>query len=165
VRRAIGISVHTGWGACVVVSGSLQRPEIVENRLVELSDDPERFCFHRAAEMDPALAQAWLTDTRAKMLDRARAELAPLLQHVVVGAIVAKLGDVHDLDRAMASHMRIHSAEGFFYRDVFREACGIACRIIPPTSLEIAAAGKLHVKPWGRDQKLAALAAWQALSR
>jgi hypothetical protein len=165
VQRAIGISVHTGWGACIVVSGSLQRPEIAENRLVELSDDAERFCFHRAAEMDPALAQAWLTNTRAKMLDRARAELAPMLQQVVVGAIVAKAGDILDFDRAMANHMRIHSAEGFFYRDVFREACGIPCRIIPPTSLDIAAAGKLHVKPWGRDQKLAALAAWQALSR
>jgi hypothetical protein len=165
VRRAIGISVHTGWGACVVVSGSLQRPELVENRLIELSDDAERFCFHRAAEMDPALAPAWLTNTRAKMLARARTELAPMLQHVLVGAIVAKEGDAPDLDRAMASHMRIHAAEGFFYRDVFRDACGIPCRIIPPTSLDIAAAGKLHVKPWGRDQKLAALAAWQALER
>jgi hypothetical protein len=164
VQHAIGICVHTGWGACVVVSGSLQRPQIVQNRRVELSDDAERFCFHRAAEMDPALAPRWLTDTRAKMLARARTELAPLLQDVSVAAIVARPGEAPDLDTALKSHMRIHSAEGCFYRDVFYEACGIPCRIVSPSSLAIAAAGKLPAKPWGRDQKLAALAAWQALS-
>jgi len=61
--------------------------------------------------------------------------------------------------------MRIHSAEGFFYRDVFRDACPVSCRIVPAASLNIAAVGKLAAKPWGRDQKLAALAAWHALSQ
>jgi hypothetical protein len=60
--------------------------------------------------------------------------------------------------------MRIHSAEGFFYRDVFRDACPVPCRIVPAASLNITAVGKLAAKPWGRDQKLAALAAWQVMS-
>jgi hypothetical protein len=113
--------------------------------------------------MDAASAAHWLTATRARFLARARAQLKPLLQHVAVGAIVAKDGDAPELERALASHMRIHAAEGLFYRDVFREACLIPCRIIAPTSLKVDAVGRLAGKPWGRDQKLAALAAWQAL--
>lgn len=165
MQRAIGISVHTGWGACVVVAGSLRKPEIVGNKLIELLDDGERFCFHRAAGLKPALVQEWLAYVRAKALARARSELSSLLmRHVRVGAIVAKDGVLPDLDAILATHMRIHSAEGFFYRDVFREACEVPCRIIPPASLDISAVGKLAAQPWGRDQKLAALAAWQAMS-
>ena len=161
---AIGISVHTGWGACVVVGGSLRAPEVIGNKVVELLDDAERFCYHRAAEMKAAVAPQWLARVRAKALDRARSELAPLLgQGVRVGAIVAKDGALPDLHTTLATHMRIHSAEGLFYRDVFREACRISCRIIPPASLDITAVGKLATRPWGRDQKLAALAAWQVM--
>ena len=164
MQCAIGISVHTGWGACVVVAGSLPKPEIVGNKVIELLDDSERFCYHRAAAMKPVLVQKWLTHIRAKALARARSELLPLMQSVGVGAIVAKDGILPDLEAALATHMRIHSAEGFFYRDVFREACQIPCRIIPPASLNITVVGKLTARPWGRDQKLAALAAWRAMT-
>lgn len=163
MKWAIGISVHTGWGACVVVGGSLRKPEIVGNKVIELLDDPERFCFHRAAEMEPALIEEWLGRVRARALAKARSELAPVLHDVSVGAIVAKDGALPDLDSILATHMRIHSAEGLFYRDVFRDACQVPCRIIPPASLNITAVGKLATKPWGRDQKLAALAAWQVM--
>ena len=164
MQRAIGISVHTGWGACVVVGGSPRKPEIVGNRVIELLGDEERFCYHRAATMEPALVQEWLGRMRAKALLQARKELSLLLdQQVRIGAIVAKEGILPDPDTAFSTHLRIHSAEGFFYRDVFRDACQIPCRLIQPDSLDIATIGKLAVKPWGRDQKLAALAAWQVM--
>jgi hypothetical protein len=51
--------------------------------------DSERFCYHRAAAMKPALVKKWLTHIRAKALARARSELLPLMQRVGVGAIVA----------------------------------------------------------------------------
>jgi hypothetical protein len=162
---AIGITVHTGWGACVVVGGSVREPEIVGNRVVELLEGVERFCYHRAAEMERASVEEWLARVRRTALARARSELAPLLApQVRVGAIVARDGPLPDRDTALATHMRIHRAEGLFYRDVFRDACQIPCRIIPPSSLDITAVGKLDTKPWSRDQKLAALAAWQAMS-
>jgi hypothetical protein len=84
----------------------------------------------------------------------------PLMQREGVGAIVAKVGILPDLEAALATHMRIHSAEGFFYR----EACQIPCRIIPPASLNITVVGKLTARPCGRDQKLAALAAWRVMT-
>ncbi|MGH8289948.1 MAG: hypothetical protein ACREV7_13150 [Steroidobacteraceae bacterium] len=165
MQRAIGISVHTGWGACVVVGGSPRKPEIICNKVIELLGDGERFCYHRAATMKPALVQEWLGHVRVKALAQARSELSHLLdQQVRVGAIVAKEGILPDLHTVLSTHLRIHSAEGFFYRDIFRDACQLPCRVIPPDSLDIAAMGKLPAKPWGRDQKLAALAAWQVIS-
>ncbi len=164
MERAIGITVHTGWAACVVVAGSLRRPEVVANKVIELLEDPERFCYHRASEMKAASVREWLSRVRAKALAQARSELAPLIsQQVRVGAIVAKDGTLPDPETALATHMRIHLAEGLFYRDVFREACQIPCHIVPPASLDVAAVGKLAIKPWGKDQKLAALAAWQSM--
>lgn len=166
MQRAIGITVHTGWGACVIVGGSLRNPEIVDNKVIELLGDMERFCYHRAAEMKPELVREWLTRIRAKALARARSELSPLLaEDIRVAAVVAKEGTLPGLEKIPATHARIHSAEGFFYRDVFREACQVPCRVIPPASLDISAVGRLATKPWGRDQKLAALAAWQMMSR
>lgn len=165
MERAIGITVHTGWGACVVVAGSLREPQVVDTRIVELLDGPERFCYHRAAEMKATGVAEWLLEVRAKALAKARTELASLMSGSVgLGAIVAKDGALPDPDTALATHMRIHSAEGLFYRDVFRDACRIPCRIVPPASLDLTLVGKLAVKPWGRDQKLAALAAWQTMS-
>ena len=163
---AIGITVHTGWGACVVVSGSPREPRIIGNRVVKLLDGADRFCYHRAAEMKGASVAEWLARTRARAMDQARIELASLLTPAVrVGAIVARDGVLADPDTALATHMRIHLAEGLFYRDVFRDACQIPCRIMPPSSLDMTAAGRVDTKPWGRDQKLAALAAWRALSQ
>jgi len=162
---AIGVTVHTGWGACVVVSGSLRNPQIIGNTVIELLDGAERFCYHRAAEMKAASVPEWLTRVRARALAQARSELAPLLTPTVrVGAIVAKDGVLPDPETALATHMRIHLAEGLFYRDVFRDACQIPCRITPPASLDMTEVGKIDTKPWSRDQKLAALAAWQAMS-
>ena len=166
VECAIGITVHTGWGACVVVGGSLRKPEIIGNTVIELLDGTERFCYHRAAEMKAASVPEWLGRVRARALAQARSALAPLLTSAVrAGAIVAKDGVLPDLETALATHMRIHLAEGLFYRDVFREACRIPCRTTPPASLDVTTVGKMDTKPWSRDQKLAALAAWQAMSR
>ncbi|HEV2268854.1 MAG TPA: hypothetical protein VGR92_05295 [Steroidobacteraceae bacterium] len=163
---AIGITVHTGWGACVVVAGSLREPRITSNKVIELLEGAERFCYHRAAEMKAGSVREWLAQVRAKALARARSELASLLdERVAVGAIVARDGNLPDPETALATHMRIHMAEGLFYRDVFRDAFRIPCRITPAASLDITAVGKVATKPWGRDQKLAALAAWQAMSR
>lgn len=36
--RAIGITIHTGWAACVVVGGSLRKPEVA-NKVIELLED------------------------------------------------------------------------------------------------------------------------------
>ena len=165
MQRAMGISIHTGWGACVVVGGSLAKPQIVTNEVIEILGDSERFCFHMAAEMTRAAAEQWIARARRKAIENARRALAPLLaKDVSVCALVAQDGDAQDLDKVLASHPRIHTAEGYFYRDVLRDACPIPVRVVPPSSLDPSKVGKLAAAPWGRDQKLAALAAWTVMS-
>lgn len=156
--------MHTGWGACVVVRGSLSQPEIVANAVIELLGDSERFCFHAAAEMKLKSAEKWIERLRERALVNARQGLAPLIAEVTVCALVAKEGRPGDLAAVLASHPRVHKAEGYFYRDVFHEACTVPVRIVPPSSLDLSKVGKLRHRPGGRDQKLAALAAWSALA-
>ena len=164
MARAPGVSIHTGWGACVVVAGSPAKPEVIASALVEVLGDDERFCFHMAADMRHSEAEAWLAKARSKALANAKQALAPLLAHAVDrAAIVAKPGDAGPLEQVLESHPRLHTAEGYFYRDVFREACGVPAELVPPASLDISGIGKLASPPWGRDQKLAALAGWTDL--
>ncbi len=125
--------------------------------------DDERFCFHRAAEL-PAMERApWIAGLRRKAIATARRALASYLVDVSRCALVARPGDVGELETVLESHMRIHSAEGCFYRDVLSEACTVPVVLVPPASLDVSAVGKLAGPPWGKDQKLAALAAWSLL--
>jgi hypothetical protein len=164
VKQAIGIVTHTGWAACVVVGGSPRKPEIVANQVVEVLGDAERFCYHMAAEMERAAAASWIAAARKKALANARRALAPLVgREVGACAIVAKDRDPGDLDQILAAHPRIHTAEGCFYRDVFRDACAVPVHLVPPASLDPSKVGKLAPPPWGKDQRLAALAAWSVL--
>ena len=164
MQRAMGISVHTGWGACVVVSGSPANPEILANEVIAILGDSERFCFHMAAEMEPDAAKKWLAGLRTKALGNARRALGPHLARVNVCAIVARTGDAGELCDVLVSHPRIHTAEGCFYRDVLCAAAGdIPTKIVPPASLDISGIGRLAPPPWGRDQKLAALAGWTVI--
>lgn len=164
MRHAMGISVHTGWGACVVVGGSLGKPEIVASEVIEILGDAERFCFHMAAKMDRTAAAKWIARAREKALANAKSALAPLVaRDVAACAVVAKPTEAGSLDDILASHPRIHTAEGCFYRDVLREACPVPVQLVPPASLDATKVGKLAGPPWGRDQKLAALAAWAVM--
>src|SRR5579859_127838 len=164
MERALGISLHTGWGACVIVGGSLRRPQIFANEAIEILGDSERFCFHLAADMEYASAEKWIARIREKATANARRALSPpLTQMVSVCAIVAQEGSAGDLREVLKSHPRLHSAEGFFYRDVLRDACTVPTRIMPSRSLDPSKVPKCAPAPWGRDQKLAALAGWSAM--
>jgi hypothetical protein len=164
MRYALGVSPHTGWAACVVVGGSLASPEIVENELIEILGDSERFCFHMAETMQRDDAAKWIASVRRKAVANAKRALAPLItKGACVCAIVAKAGEAGKLDDVLSSHPRIHTAEGCFYRDVIREACSVPVRLVAPSSLDASKVGKLAQPPWGKDQKLAALAAWSAI--
>jgi hypothetical protein len=164
MRSALGLSVHTGWGVAVVVAGTLECPHILTQARITVLPEPDRFCYHRAAAMPRAAAESWLAERKRVAIEHARSALVPLLsQDVVVAAIVATEGPPGPLERMLASHPRWHAAETLFYRDVFRAALSIDVRLVTPRSLDPSRVGKLAPAPWGRDQKLAALAAWMAL--
>lgn len=164
LTQALGISPHTGWAACVVVGGTPDEPVIVANEIIRYAEDAERFCYHAAAEMERAAAEKWLVETRRAAVRRARAELAPLCARAQVCAIAAKDKSPGSLDHILAAHPRIHTAEGCFHRDVLKEACTIPVELVPPGSLDPGSLGKITAPPWGREQKIAALAAWHVLA-
>lgn len=76
-----------------------------------------------------------------------RGECSPLMAKVSVCAIVAKEGRSGNLAAVLVSHPHIHAAEGYFYRDVFREACPVPVDIVPPSSLDVSKVGKLATPP------------------
>lgn len=164
VTQVLGISPHTGWAACVVVSGTPIEPTIVANQVVRYAEDAERFCYHVAAEMERAAAEQWLEEVRRAAVRRARKQLEPLCARAELCAIAANDRDPGSLDHIFAAHPRIHTAEGCFHRDVLKEACALPVELVPPKSLDPASLGKIASPPWGRTQKLAALAAWRVLA-
>jgi hypothetical protein len=165
MNYAMGISPHTGWAVCVIVGGSLRKPQIIARDRIEMVGDSERFCFHLAADMQFEASVKWIAQLKKRAVMNARQALAHLLaQHVSVCALIAKEGVIGDLRQVLASHPRIHTAEGFFYRDVLLEACRIPTRIISAKALDPSQVGNCATAPWGRDQKMAALAAWSAIN-
>src|SRR5882672_7633623 len=124
-------------------------------------------CSARSASaFTPAGQRAWWSSVRCQAIANAKQAFAGLVgKDVNACAIVAKEGDAGDLDRIFASHPRIHTAEGCFYRDVLREACPVPASVIAPATLDPSRLGKLAPPPWGRDQKLATLAALKVMRR
>src|SRR4051794_23060353 len=138
MTRALGISVHTGWAACVIAGGTLAHPIIEARERIELLGQNERFVFHCAAEMKRAAVEKWIEETRKTALANARAALRRLITNDVVAcAIVAKTGKPGNLDAILASHPRLHMAEGFLYRDVLAEASTVPVRIVSPSGLDL----------------------------
>jgi hypothetical protein len=173
MRLALGLSVHTGWAACVLAGGGLREPHIASREKVHLLEDPDRFVFHRAAEMKRADAERAIARAEKDARRRAAAVFRRLAdgREVRLCAIAAKAGPMPDLDAVLASHPRIHTAEGIFYRDVLVAAAsenGLAPHVVPPSKLDpnapaLVAAGRVVGRPWNRDWKIAALAAWHVL--
>jgi hypothetical protein len=192
-RAGLGFCVHTGWAACVVASGSARAPRIWAREEVELLGDPARFVFHRAAKLELGAAASEVSEAARTVTARAREAIARIALAVrrdggeIVGcAIAAKRGAMPgSLAEIVAAHPRIHTAEGCFYRDALvaaAEALGLAVAVIAPKDLAaraalgakvsaeaiaplLVAAGKAAGRPWAKDQKDAALAAWAILEQ
>jgi hypothetical protein len=188
---AIGLSVHTGWAACCVVSGDVRAPEILARELIEMLGDQDRFVFHVAAKLKPADAERGVTRVREDAVRAATSALDLLIgrmrgqgRPIARCAIVARQGAMPALEEVVKAHPRIHTAEGVFFRDVLRDAAEshrLATQVFPPKELDALAAkamtipsaqlaklldraGKGLGPPWGKDQRMASLAAWTALS-
>ncbi len=167
---ALGLRVRTGWAVAVVAATS--PPALVAREQLELLGDGERFVYHKAAELSPDHAAAWL----ARAEGEARARAAPVLQRLAAAhdvnlcAVVAKAGARLPLAQVVAAHPRIHTAEGALYRDVLADAAraaGLRVAVVPPDTLDTKDArlkdlGKRAGPPWTLDWKLATLGAWTA---
>src|SRR3989442_4320208 len=195
VKTSLGFRVRSGWAAAVVLAGPSSAPSVLHVRRIELSDPgfPEsRQPFHALddsqgdLEPDPNRIQK-----RAEVVrDAATRSIGQLMAHCrAIGwnprraGIVA--GSLTDPSVIHSPHIRAHAMEGQLFRTTLEEALRaldvqpsvFAAKTVFKTASDLIHSGVPILKrtladlghgvagPWRADEKLAALAAWVAVSQ
>jgi hypothetical protein len=184
MRVAFGFRGHSGWAALVAVAGTIDAPHILERRRIIIADPQipgSKQPYHAAAGLPfpkgEALVRKAIESSRALALEVLSARIKELRSrgHEVAGCAVL-LGSAKPLpalEKILASHPLLHTAEGQMFRDVLMWAA-LECRLpaigVPEKNLDAASLqrigtlGKLIGPPWTQDQKYATMAALIALA-
>ena len=194
-RAAIGIRAHSGWAAAVIVAGGPGAVKVLDRRKIVVIDPNVKGAsqpYHFAKNEPLPAAERYLARCVAVSEGLALGALREILvdaeRHnamIVSCAILLAAGrQLPALERILASHALIHTAEGEFFRQCFRSAgerlklrvTGIREKDLEHsarTSLgdkasslkrEIAELGRKLGPPWTADQKNACLAGLLALT-
>jgi hypothetical protein len=193
-RAAIGVRMHSGWGALVAVSNNDGIVEILVRRRVVVTIADARGGnqpYHFAKTLELSEAEKFLLDSLAASRRLALAAVRDLIgelsgQYIVVGAAVllASGRALPPLAKILAAHPLIHAAEGEFFREAISKACesldlpvtGIRERNLDEyvqsafgeasTGMQqlVSTLGHSLGPPWTTDQKMAALAALVVLA-
>lgn len=133
-RAAIGVRMHSGWGALVAVSNSAGTVEVIERRriAVTIPGTPGAIQpYHFAGNLDLPAAEKFLGNCLAASERLALAAVRDVVdelrgrQYRVVGSAVllASGRPLPPLSKILASHALTHAAEGEFFRAAFSKAC------------------------------------------
>jgi len=133
-RAAIGVRMHSGWGALVAVANSAGTVEVIDRRRVAITASGTRGAiqpYHFAKNLDLAEAEKFLGNCFAASERLAAAAVRELVEELrglhyrVVGSAVllASGRPLPPLAKILASHALIHAAEGEFFREALRKAC------------------------------------------
>jgi hypothetical protein len=189
-QSAVGFRVHSGWAAAVTLTGPQTSPVVEDRRRIELADGTpgSKQPYHAAEPLRLAEAEALLERCRKSTWNLARQGLDEIRSAHSIGAcgmLLAGGRPLPELDRILASHALIHTAEGEFFRQAIIEVSrelGLPVRAVKerelldtcaaelklsPTELQqrLADWGRAMGPPWRQDEKYAALVAWLALPR
>jgi hypothetical protein len=137
-RAAIGVRMHSGWGALVAVSNSAGpleiKVEVIDRRRIAVvapgtlgAKQP----YHFAENLELPEAENFLGNCFAASKRLALAAVRDVVdelrarQYRVVGSavVLASGRPLPPLAKILASHALIHAAEGEFFRDAFSKAC------------------------------------------
>ncbi len=134
---AIGVRVHSGWGALVGVAGARGAEEIIERTRVEIVDakipgvsQPYHFAERLCASKSLREAQAHIDQCAAASGSLALTAILQVMKRAedrgfhLIGAVVllSSARPLPEFAKVLASHALIHTAEGEFFRTAFREA-------------------------------------------
>ncbi|HKC13938.1 MAG TPA: hypothetical protein VKI41_18075 [Vicinamibacteria bacterium] len=133
IPAALGLRVHSGWAALIVVGGSARAPEISARRRIEMADPQllgSQQPYHAAEGLELAKAGALLKrfrETAERMAVRGLgdviAEARERGQRMVGCGILESSGRVgSSLATTLASHALIHTADGNHFRDALKGA-------------------------------------------
>jgi len=186
---AIGFRMHSGWGSLVAVSND-GIPRFVARRHIVVADaniPGSKQPYHYAENLELSEAEKYLARCSTASRQLASAAIREMLSQLdtneyrVEGAaiVMASGRALPSLEKILASHALVHTAEGEFFRRIVREACrdsGLTVTPLREGELEerakkafgkkapevvqrISSLGRHLGPPWTRDEKLAALAA------
>ena len=190
---AIGMKSHIGWTAVVALAGPATSAEVVAKKRIDMATTfDEGAVYHKSQELPLARAEALVRSSEEKFERIARDALVELVaelrgagcEPVASGLVSGDGKTLPPLATIVKSHALVHAAEGELYRRVLlraSEACRIPAIPIRAKGIEARAAGALGIaqagiparlaalgkasgRPWTRDQKESALAAWIALA-
>jgi hypothetical protein len=193
-QAAIGLRVHSGWTAMVAVAldgGSpwvlwRGRPHLVETFTFEF-----RQPYHTAEKIPFDEARCVIARARDEATRLARNAIATVESRAAdIGCdlntcslLLASGRPLPALERILASHALIHTADGELFREALiaaTKSSGLEMFTIKESEVVASASRELEMKPdtimrritrlgaelgppWTQDEKLAALAAWLAL--
>jgi len=193
-QAAIGLRVHSGWTALVAVSLEKGAPVVLARErihLVETFTYEFRQPYHTAEKMLRGQAGDFIErvrDEARKLAHRAIHGLQGDLQKQGIavkscGLLLASGRPLPVLEKILASHALIHTADGELFREVLIHAsarCGLrdfrikekellerAGQVFRATPKElirhVTEPGRSFGAPWSQDEKFATLVAWLAL--
>jgi hypothetical protein len=133
-QAAIGVRMHSGWGALVGVCGNACEPDVIDRRLIVVIDPGNpgsKQPYHYAANLRLSDAQRYLVECAAASARLALAAIRDVIgelhdRHCQIAGcalLMAANRQLPTLSGILASHALIHTAEGEFFRKAIREAC------------------------------------------
>jgi hypothetical protein len=133
-RCAIGVRMHSGWGAVVVVSGTAGALQVVDRRRIDVTaagGSRANQPYHFAENLNFPEAENFLQNYFGASAGLALAALRQLVdelgvQHYRVAGAAVLLASgrrLPSLAGILVSHALIHTAEGEFFREAFWKAC------------------------------------------
>ncbi|HET8925650.1 MAG TPA: hypothetical protein VFN26_21890 [Candidatus Acidoferrum sp.] len=194
-EAALGFRVHSGWTAAVAVTIEKGSPSVVAKQrphLVETFSYAFRQPYHSAEKMALPEAResiARVQEEARRLAYRAICGLQSISNELGIkltrGCLLLASGrPLPSLEKILASHALIHTADGELFREAILHACsrcGLKSVSIKDKELLERAAGVFRVQPaallhrvtdlgkpfgapWSQDEKFATLAAWLALA-
>lgn len=133
-RAAIGVRMHSGWGAVVAVSFDAGKVEILDRRNITVIPPDTAGAkqpYHFAENLKLQEAEKFLKGCFRTSVQLALAALKELMgelgsrHYSVAGIAVLRASGrpLPALSNILASHALIHAAEGEFFRDAIGRAC------------------------------------------
>ncbi len=194
-QAALGFRVHSGWAAVVAVCVDKGSPVVLARQrvhLVETFTYEFRQPYHTAKKRPLAEAREFISRMRAeakRLAYRAIRELESRTQEQGVkltrcGLLLASGRPLPGLEKILASHALIHTADGELFREALLHAsarrglreftikerelldrAGQVFRAKPNELMRrVTELGRSLGAPWSQDEKFATLAAWLALA-
>ncbi|HTZ49110.1 MAG TPA: hypothetical protein VMH20_16070 [Verrucomicrobiae bacterium] len=194
-NAAVGFRVHSGWSAMVAVCLEKGAPQVLHRERIHLVEEFTyrlRQPYHTAEKLPLVEAREFIRNAEAvakTMAGRSIRKLQTQLKQSDYGlnraaVLLASGKPLPELEKILASHAMIHTADGELFREALTRAsvrCGLQVVSVKEkevmgeaaqtlglleaaVSKRVAEIGKELGAPWSQDEKLAALAAWLALA-